>query len=164
VHCRFVPRFAAVADPLTSLLGKGTSQLGDICSQQIDAFNTLREKLLSPPVLALPRATGNLWLNTIASNGQLGTCLLQEQPNGQTIPLGYWSRTMNTADRNYFTTEKECLAIVWAVTHLRPYTEGNSFTVQMDHHALRWVMNLSDAQGRLARWRLRLAEFDFKVE
>jgi RNase H-like domain found in reverse transcriptase len=71
---------------------------------------------------------------------------------------------MNTADRNYFTTEKECLAIVWAVTHLRPYMEGNSFTVQMDHHALRWVMNLSNAQGRLSRWRLRLAEIDFKVE
>jgi hypothetical protein len=42
--------------------------------------------------------------------------------------------------------------------------EGKSFTVRTDHHALRWVMNLSDAQGRLARWRLRLAEFDFKVE
>ena len=165
VYRRFVPRFAAVAAPLTSLLGKGTSpQLGALSAQQIDAFNTLRDKLLSPPVLALPRPTGKLWLDTDASDGQLGTCLLQEQPDGQTLPLGYWSRTLNAAERNYSTTEKECLAIVWAVTHLRPYLEGNKFTVRTDHHALRWVMNLSDAQGRLARWRLRLAEFDFKVE
>jgi hypothetical protein len=53
---------------------------------------------------------------------------------------------------------------VWAVTHLRPYLEGIEFTVRTDHHALRWVMNVSDAQGRLARWRLRLSEFTFKVE
>jgi hypothetical protein len=53
---------------------------------------------------------------------------------------------------------------VWAVTYLRPYLEGIDFTVRTDHHALRWVMNLSDAQGRLARRRLRLSEFTFKVE
>jgi transposase InsO family protein len=165
VYRRFVPRFAAVAAPLTGLLGKGTPpQLGTLSPQQINAFNTLRDKLLSPPVLALPRTTGKLWLDTDASDGQLGTCLLQEQPDGKTLPLGYWSRTLNPAERNYSTTEKECLAIVWAVTHLRPYLEGTPFTVRTDHHALRWVMNLSDAQGRLARWRLRLAEFDFKVE
>jgi RNase H-like domain found in reverse transcriptase len=46
----------------------------------------------------------------------------------------------------------------------RPYLEGTEFTVGKDHHALRWVMNLSNAQGRLAQWRLRLAEFTFKVE
>jgi hypothetical protein len=50
------------------------------------------------------------------------------------------------------------------VTHLRPYLEVNTFTVRTDHHALRWVINISDAQGRLSRWRLCLAEFDFKVE
>jgi hypothetical protein len=50
------------------------------------------------------------------------------------------------------------------MTHLRPYLEGTYFTVRTDHHALRWVMKLSDAQGRLARWRLHLAEFTFKVE
>ena len=89
---------------------------------------------------------------------------MQEQPSGPALPLGYWSRTLNAAERNYSTTERECLAIVWAVTHLRPYLEGVKFTVRTDHHALRWVMNLADAQGRLARWRLRLAEFTFNVE
>jgi hypothetical protein len=50
------------------------------------------------------------------------------------------------------------------VTHLRPYLERQKFTVVTDHQALRWVMNLPDAQGRLARWRLCLAEFEFQVE
>jgi hypothetical protein len=74
VYRRFVQRFAAVAAHLTSLLGKGTSpQLGVFSAQQIDAFNTLRDKPLSPLVLAIPRATGKLWLDTDASDGQLET-------------------------------------------------------------------------------------------
>jgi hypothetical protein len=71
---------------------------------------------------------------------------------------------VNAAERNYSTTEKESLATVWAVTHLRPYVEGKRFTVRTDHDAMRWVINLSDAKGRLARWRHRLAEFDFQME
>jgi RNase H-like domain found in reverse transcriptase len=151
--------------PLNAFLGKGTPpQLGPLPPEAIPAFNQLRDKLLNPPVLALHRTEVALWLETDASDGQLGCFLLQEQPDGKSLPLGYWSRTLNTAERNYSTTGKECLAIVWAVTHLQPYLEGTEFTVRTDHHALRWVMNLSDAQGRLARWRLRLAEFTFNVE
>jgi hypothetical protein len=56
------------------------------------------------------------------------------------------------------------LAIVWAIVQLRPYLEGKRFVVRTDHHSIRWVLNLSDAQGRLARWRLRLLEFDFEVQ
>ena len=42
--------------------------------------------------------------------------------------------------------------------------EEERFLVRTDHHSLRWVLNLSDAQGRLARWRLRLLEFDYEVQ
>ena len=165
VYRRFVPRFATLAAPLNRYLTKGQPPiLGQLTDDAVDAFNALRARLLSPPILALPRREGKLWLDTDASAAQLGCCLLQEQPSGPALPLGYWSRTLNAAERNYSTTERECLAIVWAVTHLRPYLEGVKFTVRTDHHALRWVMNLADAQGRLARWRLRLSEFTFNVE
>jgi hypothetical protein len=53
---------------------------------------------------------------------------------------------------------------VWAILHLRPYLEGQKFIILTDHHSLRWVLNFSDAQGRLARWRLRLLEFDYEVQ
>jgi hypothetical protein len=53
---------------------------------------------------------------------------------------------------------------VWAILHFRPYLEGQKFIIRTDHHSLRWLLNLSDAQGRLARWRLRLLEFDYEVQ
>jgi RNase H-like domain found in reverse transcriptase len=71
---------------------------------------------------------------------------------------------LTSAEENYSTTEKECLEIVWAILHLRPYLEGQKFIIRTDHHSLRWVLNLSDAQGHLARWRLRLLEFDYEVQ
>jgi hypothetical protein len=103
-------------------------------------------------------------LDTDASNYQIGCTLLQDQPDGSKHPIGYWSRGMKSAENNYSTTEQECLAIVWAVLQLRPYLEEKRFVIRTDHHALRWVLSLTDAQVRLARWRLRLSEFDFEVQ
>ena len=70
---------------------------------------------------------------------------------------------MIPAEKNYLPTERECQAVVWAITSLRPYIEGTSFTVRTDHDSLRWLMNLTESSGRLTRWRLRLAEFDFAI-
>ncbi len=79
------------------------------------------------------------------------------------MPIGYWSRTLIPAELNFSTTEQECLGVVWAVLHLRPYLERTRFTIRTDHHALKWALFLAKAEGRLAKWRLRLAEFDFDV-
>jgi transposase InsO family protein len=164
VYRRFVAGFSKIAAPLNALLRKGESpQLGTLTGEQLHAFETLRAKLLNPPILALPRAHGQYILDTDASNEQIGCCLFQEQADKVLKPIGYWSRSLTTAERNYSTTEKECLAIVWAILQLRPYLEGQHFIIRTDHHSLRWVLNLADAQGRLARWRLRLLEFDYEV-
>jgi len=70
---------------------------------------------------------------------------------------------LTTAECNYTATERECYSVVWAITSLRPYVEGLKFHVRTDHEALRWLLTLTDSSGRLLRWRLRLAEFDFTV-
>jgi hypothetical protein len=51
-----------------------------------------------------------------------------------------------------------------AILHLHPYLEEQMFVIRTEHHSLRWVLNLSDAQGRFARWRLLLLEFDYEVQ
>lgn len=63
---------------------------------------------------------------------------------------------------NYDTTEGECVAIVWPVLLLRPFLKHDRFPVLFPS-ALRWVLNLTTATGRLARWELRLLEYDLEV-
>ena len=164
VYRRFIRDFTRIAHPLNQKVRKDAPQEWDALNEEeTKAFNTLRRALLTAPILALPREGYKYTLDTDASDYQLGCCLLQEQPDGALHPIGYWSRALASAEKNYSSTEKECLALVWAVQHLRPYLEGQRFTLRTDHDALKWLMNLRSPSGRLTRWSLRLQEFDFDV-
>ena len=157
--------FTKIAHSLTELLKKGqTSELDPPTTEQLTAFEELKKKLLNPPVLCLPWYGKPYVLDVDASNYQLGCALLQEQDDGKLRPVGYWSRTLAQAEKNYSASERECLGVVWSVLHLRPYLEGTRFTVRTDHHALNWLLQSTSIEGRLARWRLRLAEYDFYIQ
>ena len=164
VFRRFIPNFAKIAAPLTAKLQKGQpTKFEELSDEEEKAFKSLKSKLVNPPILALPRSEGKFTLDTDACDTQVGCVLLQDQPDGHARPIGYWSRKLTKAEQAYTTTERECLAIVWAVTLLRPYLDRTRFTVRTDHSALRWILNLTDSTGRLTRWRLRLLEYDFDV-
>ena len=164
VYRRFVQGYTRIAHPLTQKICKDQPELWDVLSnEEMRAFEQLKRNLVTAPILALPREGFAYTLDTDASEYQLGCCLLQEQQDGALHPIGYWSRSLTTAEKNYSSTEKECLAIVWAVQHLRPYLEGQKFTIRTDHDALKWLLNLRDPRGRLARWSLRLQEYDFEI-
>jgi transposase InsO family protein len=165
VYRKFVPQFAKLAAPLTELLKKGQPDTFDhLTDAQVQAFDSLRASLMNPIILGLPVRDRDFTLDVDASDYQLGACLQQEGTDGTLIPCGFYSRALNDAERNYSATEKECLAVVWAVLMLRPYLEGVHFRVRSDHEALRWLLTLKEPSGRLARWRLRLAEFDFTIQ
>ena len=129
-----------------------------------EAFQSLIDSILSAPVLSLPRRGLPYSIDTDASDYQVGAVLFQTQEDGMRKPLGFWSRSLNPAEKNYSTSEKECLAVVWALQTLRPYLQGETFVVHSDHAALRWLMEIAEPAGRLMRWRLRLGEFDFRIE
>ena len=136
-----------------------------LTEEQKHAFETLKTALTEATVLHLPRPNLPFILDTDVSAGQIGCALFQRHEDGVRYPIGYWSRTILRTERNYSSAERECLAIVWAVTILRPYLERTHFVINTDHQALTWLMVLPESQmtGRLMIWRLRLLEFDYEV-
>nr|GFD06103.1 retrovirus-related Pol polyprotein from transposon 17.6 [Tanacetum cinerariifolium] len=78
-------------------------------------------------------------------------------------PIHYASKTMNDAETNYTTTEKEMLAVVYAFEKFRSYLIMNKSIVHTDHSALKYLFAKKDAKARVLRWVLLLQEFDFQV-
>jgi len=165
VYRRFMRGYSTVAAPLTKMTSNDHDYKLPLLNEvQAAAFEQLRDALLRPLVLALPRRGAPFVIDVDACDTQLGCALLQEQPDGELKPVGFYSRALEAAERNYSASKRECLGLVWAVLHLRHYVEGNHFTVRTDHECLSWIYRLTTASGRLLRWRLRLAEFDFDVK
>ncbi|KAG6441256.1 hypothetical protein O3G_MSEX001743 [Manduca sexta] len=79
-------------------------------------------------------------------------------------PVEYASRLLEPAERNYTTTEREALAVVWAVNKFRGYIEGSQVIVKSDHQPLRWLMSLKSPSGRLARWALTLQAYNLQIQ
>jgi len=129
----------------------------------IAAFEGLRNVLLCPPVLALPKANRKLVVDVDAGADQVGYTLLQEEPGELLHPVGYWSRERTAAVQNYSKTERKCLGVVWAVLKLRHFLDGQRFLIRTDHQALSWIYSTTDSSGRLMRWRLRLSECTFDI-
>lgn len=157
---RFIPEFAAIIAPITALLKK--SRKFEWTSECGLAFHQIRECLISAPVLSCPDYDLPFVVQCDASGHGIGAVLTQPHPNGDKV-IAYLSRSLTRQERNFTTTERECLAVLWAIEKLRPYIEGVPFTVITDHYSLVWLQNLKDPTGRLARWAVRLQQYDFKI-
>nr|XP_054598745.1 uncharacterized protein LOC129163840 [Nothobranchius furzeri] len=159
---RFVPGFSQLTEPLHALKRRGAKYIWTPQCQA--AFETLKKYLVSPPILGHPDFNLPFIVYTDASEVGLGAVLTQPTGLGTEQVLAFASRTLNKAERNYSTTEQECLAVVWALEKWRYYLEGRHFTVVTDHSSLVWVFKTTKPSTRLIRWALRLQEFSFTVE
>ncbi|KAL0818955.1 hypothetical protein ABMA28_008252 [Loxostege sticticalis] len=158
---RFIPDFSKHAKSLTSLLKKDVPF--EWKNEQQLSFETLKNKLVTAPILAYPDFTKPFLLTCDASNHAI-SAILSQGPIGQDLPIAYASRTLNKAETNYSVTEKECLAIVFGTKVFRPYLYGNRFEIITDHKPLQWLFNCKDPGSRLIRWRLKLEEFEYNIQ
>ncbi|CAH2236856.1 jg13466 [Pararge aegeria aegeria] len=158
---RFIAGFAKIAEPLTRLTKKNAQWVWGI-EQQV-AYDKLKKLLTSAPILRQADETKPYLIKTDASSYAIGAVLLQGEGEDER-PVEYASRLLSPAERNYNTTEREALAVVWAVSKFRGYIESLPVTVVTDHQALRWLMNLKSPTGRLARWALQLQSYNLTIK
>ena len=158
---KFVKGFSLIAKPLFVLTENLTKFFWNEECQQ--AFEKLKQNLISSPILSFPTVDGEFILDTDASNHGLGAVLSQIQ-DGKEKVLAYYSRVFNKAERNYCVTRRELLAIVDSFKTFHHYLYGRKFLVRTDHVSLRWLMSFKDLEGQLARWLERLQEYDFEIQ
>lgn len=156
---RFIPRFSDVSKPLSDLTKKKATWTWS--QKEQEAFDMLKMLLVSPPILQQINENMPFILKTDASNYALGAVLIQGEKDEE-HPIEYASRLLLPAERNYSTTEREALAVVWAVQKFRGYIEGSEVLVLTDHQPLKWLFSIKSPTGRLARWALQLQMYNIQ--
>ena len=157
----FVKDYAFIADPLTKLLRKNTKfEWTTNCE---NAFQQLKQSLITTPILAQFKEDAENEIFCDACSYGMSAILGQVQ-DGKHVVISYNSKLFNPQQINYSITEKECLALVYAVKKYRHYIYGSHFTVYTDHNPLQFLMKIKNPNGRLTRWSMLLMEYDFTVE
>ena len=136
---RFLPDVATILEPLHQLLRKGSKWQWQ--KEQQEAFAKSKELLQSAELLIHFDPAKELVLTTDASDYGVGEVLSHKMEGGTERPIGYMSRSLNGAERNYSTLEKEALAIIFGVKKFHQFLYGHSFTIKTDHKPLEGLLN-----------------------
>lgn len=157
----FIPQLTTKAACLNDLLKNDEPFVWT--DQRDEAFHNLKNCLINPPVLTVADPKLPFEIHTDASDLGVGGVLIQRKDNHPYV-IAFASRSLSKYEKQYSVTQKECLALLWAVEKWRHYIAGNGTTVcYTDHASLLWLANLKAPTGRLARWVCRLSEFDLRI-
>ncbi|KAL2242612.1 UNVERIFIED_CONTAM: Transposon Ty3-G Gag-Pol polyprotein [Sesamum indicum] len=158
---RFIKDFSKIAQPLCALLQKDVTFTFD--EECMKAFDKLKDSLTSAPVIRPLDWNHPFEIMCDASNHAIGAVLGQKIGKDPHV-IYYASRMLDSAQSNYTTTEKELLAIVFALEKFRHYLLGTKVVVYSDHAALRYLLSKKEAKPRLIRWILLLQEFNLTIK
>lgn len=157
---RFIAEFARRTKSLSDLLKQGRKFVWG--EEQQKSFDDMKDCLTRAPILQYPDFEKPFILTTDASDYAIGAVLSQGKV-GHDLPIAYASRLLTKAERNYSTTERECLAVVEYARYFKHYLYGKNFIVLTDHQALRWLHSVKDPSSRLMRWRLKLRDYQYEI-
>ena len=157
---RFIQDFSKIAKPLYKLLEKDAKFEWDAECQQ--SFEKLKVYLTTAPIVRAPNWKLPFEVMCNASDLAVGA-VLGQRAEGKPYVVYYASKTLNEAQRNYTTTEKELLAVVYALDKFRAYLIGSDIIIFTDHSALKYLLTKQNSKARLIRWVLLLREFNLQI-
>jgi hypothetical protein len=157
---RFIKDFSMITKPLTRLLQKDVEY--DFDEECLHAFQTLKQSVISAPIMQPPDWNLSFEIMCDASDYAIGIVLGQRK-EGKVHAIYYASKTLNDAQVNYATTEKELLVIVFAFEKFRSYIVNSKVIMYTDHTTIKYFLSKKDAKPRLIRWILLLQEFDMEI-
>lgn len=160
----FLPNLSTVSSPITALIkNKKKGQSIQWTTEAELAFDEIKRLITTAPILTSPDFEKKFYVQCDASNLAVGSVLFQEQ-GGLEHPVAYASRALTVAEQKYSATERELIAVIFAINKFRGYIEGTEFVVITDCAALTWLHRLSNPSGRLSRWAMNLSQFTFEVK
>ncbi|WVZ80919.1 hypothetical protein U9M48_028353, partial [Paspalum notatum var. saurae] len=153
---RFIESFSSIAKPMTSLLEKGVPF--NWTKERQAAFDELKKRLTTAPVLTLPDLTKSFTVYCDASKEGLGCVLMQE---GNVI--AYASRQLRKHEVNYPTHDLELAAVVHALKIWRHYLFGNRCEIYTDHKSLKYIFTQNELNMRQRRWLELIKDYDLEI-
>jgi len=158
----FIEKCSELAAPLNKLLTKGIKYLWTALHES--SFVRLKEALAADCLRNHFDNTRECELYTDCSDYACGAVLSQKDEANNDRVLGYFSKTLSLAERNYSVYQKECLAILRAIEFFKQYLQGTHFTVYTDHFSLASILNWKDPPMRIARWLQIFGEYCFTAK
>jgi transposase InsO family protein len=157
---RFIKHLATVSEPIQKLVRNDIKWEWTIECQQ--AFEQIKELLTKSPVLRSPDFSRPFIIQTDASGIGMGAILSQLYEDGE-HPVAFASHLFNGPEIRYSATERECLAVVWAVRKFNVYLHSLPFIVESDARALSFLMTNKNPTKRMMKWAMLLSEYDFTL-
>jgi deoxyuridine 5'-triphosphate nucleotidohydrolase len=158
---RFIQGYAKIAAPLTELTKKDVPFV--MGEKEIAAFNTLKEKMSTAPVLCIPDPSLPLIVTTDASDYAIGAVLEQKNQDNVVRPVAYHSRTLTNAERQWSTYEKEAYAMAEAVRVWDVMLRAVHFDLYTDHQPLKYFKTQKPRMRRMENYIDLLTEYDFDI-
>lgn len=159
---KFVKNYSTIAKPITELLKTKNAPKFVWADEQSTAFEMLKNCLCSEPVLCLYDVNCRHEVHTDASIVGLAGVLMQEMSDGKLHPVRYFSRHCTSTESNYASHELEVLAIVESMERFRVYVLGKPVKVVTDCAAVTTTKSTKPLVSRIARWLLKLQEYDIE--
>ncbi len=157
---RFIKDFSKTAACLYELTSPKTKFIWTETHET--AFNKLKESLKVAPILKYPDYSRNFIIETDASNHAIGAVLIQEF-DGVPHPIAYASRHLTKAEKNYSTSEKELLAVVWSAKHFHYYICNRKILFFTDHKPLVTLKKLKDRSSRIGKMFFKLQNINYDI-